>query len=119
MNVMKEDNYRDKISFLTFLSIILIMVFLSGCGYREGTLQKSDKSYLWFTGNTENAVVFMDNKEFVRLDVNADRRDQIDVPIHYQIEPGKHEIRIERDGKVILNRVMILGSQMTREVEVP
>ncbi len=98
---------------------------LNGCGYVEGVVQKSEKSFLWFTGNTENAVVYIDDKEFVRLtasyyiDEKTGEKTRKEETVHYQIEPGKHEIRVERDGKVLVNRLLILGNQMTKEIDIP
>lgn len=122
MNIKKERNYK-KVFTLTVV-IIILAGYLSSCGYMEGVVQKAEKSYLWFTGNTENAIVYIDNKEFARLspsyyvDESGTKRQKTE-PIHYQIEPGKHEIRIEKDGKVLVNRSLLLGNQMTKEIEVP
>jgi hypothetical protein len=124
MHIRKKSNYM-KVFFVSF--IIILTGFLNGCGYIEGSIQKSERSYLWFTGNTESAIVYIDNKEFVRLTASAysdvdpktgEKRHQT-VPIYYQIDPGKHELRIERDGRVLVNRTLLLGNQMTREIEIP
>ncbi len=121
MNVRGENNYRNTSLFI----IAVIIGCLNGCGYTEGVIQKSERSYLWFTGNTENAIVYVDNKEFARLispgygNEGTAAKNQNNGPVYYQLEPGKHEIRIERNGQVIVNRTLLLGGQMTREVEIP
>jgi len=121
---MKKGNRLGK-TLLFVCAIIVAAGCLKGCGYIEGVVQKSEKSYLWFTGNTENAVVYVDNREFVRLtasytiDERTGEKTRKEEQTHYQIEPGKHEIRVERDGKVLVNRLLILGNLMTKEIAIP
>ena len=121
---MKKGNRLGK-TLLFVCAIIVAAGCLKGCGYIEGVVQKSEKSYLWFTGNTENAVVYVDNREFVRLtasyyiDERTGEKTKKEEAVYCQIEPGKHEIRVERDGKVLVNRLLILGNQMTKEIAIP
>lgn len=123
MNAIKRNHCRRAIFIVG--AAVMIAGCLNGCGYVEGVVQKSEKSFLWFTGNTENAVVYIDNKEFTRLtasyaiDEKTGEKTRKEGQVHYQLEPGKHEIRIERDGKVLVNRVLILGNQMTKEINIP
>lgn len=123
MNLKKANRRRR--AFLFLCAMIIAAGCLNGCGYVEGVVQKSEKSFLWFTGNTENAVVYVDNREFVRLtlsyyiDERTGEKTKKEETVYYQIEPGKHEIRVERDGKVLVNRLLILGNQMTKEIAVP
>lgn len=87
-------------------------------------MQKSEKSYLWFTGNTEGAVVYIDDVLTIELpssyyiDSEGNRRKRTKA-VHYEVSPGKRTIRIERDGEVIVHRELMLGNQMTREISVP
>lgn len=111
-----------------FCCLLILGAFFAvafGCGeYREGIIQKAEKSFLWFTGETENAVVFVDGKEFARLsaatyvDDQGQKKQKKDVT-YYQLEPGRHEIRIEKGGNVVVNRTVLLGNQMTKEIMVP
>ena len=119
---MDTQKHPRKMHLLTV--VLLFSASILGCGYIEGTVQKSEKSYLWFTGNTENAVVYIDNVEFVRLSPSyyideSGAKKQKAEPIHYQVDPGKHEIRVEKDGKVRVKRIMMLGNQMIKEIEIP
>jgi hypothetical protein len=83
------------------------------CGLREGVVQKEPQSFLWFTGNTQNAVVYIDDLAPFTL---SEENDEL---IHYEISPGKHEIVVKRSGNEIVNRVVLLGSGMTKEIQIP
>lgn len=104
--------------------VLFVILILIGCGYREGVIQTAPKSYLWFTGNTNNAVVYIDdNKPFnlslYERDINTGESKARTDLIHYQLAPGKHNIIVKREDKVVVNRMLILGEGMTTEIEIP
>lgn len=108
----------------SFILLIVMCLFFIGCGYTEGVLQQESKSYLWFTGNTEKAIVFIDeNKPFeienYYIDPETGQKIKKDDIIHYQVSPGKHKIIVKKDGEVVVERILILGNGITKEIRVP
>lgn len=99
-------------------------LLVASCGYKEGVIQPSPKSYLWFTGNIENADVYIDDSNLFKLDqyVKDPASGENRAPsrsVHYQLAPGKHTVVIKKENKIVVNRVLILGEGMTTEIEIP
>lgn len=113
-----------RISILISLSVLLSF-FLTGCGYHEGVIQSDSKSYLWFTGNINNAVVYIDDnapfslKTVTYIDEATGEKKENAELTHYQISPGKHDIIVKRDSIVVVNRKILLGSGITKEISIP
>ncbi|WP_459899950.1 hypothetical protein [Desulfobaculum senezii] len=105
-------------------AVALSALCLGGCGYKEGTVSPDPKAYLWFTGETEGVQAYIDGQGPVELgphyytDSMGNKRAKSS-EVHYEIDPGKHTIRLVRDGQTILERVLLLGNHTTREIEVP
>jgi len=79
--------------------IIFSILFLTSCGgYKTGVLEKESSGYIKFTGNTLNASV------------------EIGESIKFSINP---ETDLYRDNNLIVDRVLIIQSQNTIELEVP
>lgn len=100
--------------FLIVLTGCLLLT-ISSCGYIEGVVQPSDKSYLVFTGNTDNIHIFIDNNEPFSVQTSADNGRLT----HYQIAPGKHNIVIKKASEIVLQREILIGNGMTKEIQVP
>jgi hypothetical protein len=98
--------FREKIIFLAFAALILC----GGCGLTEGVLQKDPRSYLVFTGDTRDATVYIDDLAPVDLDGSQ---------AHYEVSPGKHTVLIKKSGEEVVNRTVLLGSGITKEIQVP
>lgn len=94
------------------LVVLLIgLCLLVSCGYREGILQGSDGSYLTFKGNLEGVVARVSDLEPFTLTGENSKL--------YQVPPGKHTIKLYRNGQLIVDRVMFVQNQATLEVNVP
>ena len=93
------------------ISLVFLCVLVCSCGYREGIIQKDEKSYLRFMGNVANVQVLIDDMQPFNIQANETKL--------YQIPPGKHQVAIYRDSKLIVNRVVYVQSQATMEVEIP
>jgi len=94
----------------------LLLMFLAGillcaCGYREGIIQKADKSYIQFTGNPATAHIQIDDMQPFVIPPDDNKL--------YQIPSGKHFVKIYKDSKLIVDRVIYVQSQTTMEVEIP
>jgi len=98
--------------------IVLISCFLitvSSCGYKEGVIQPGNKSYLVFTGNTEDIQVTIDDN----VPFSGQARVEEGKENLFQISPGKHMIVIRRGSEIVLQREIIIGNGMTKEIQVP
>ena len=102
--------------------IIFLIVITTGCGYREGIIQPAQKSYLWFTGNIDNAVAYVDDNAPFSLQCSLANKEDCKSNsslVHYQLSPGKHNVVIKRNDKIVANRVLMLGEGMTTEIDIP
>ena len=98
-------------SIRAFLCVFLV-VFLFGCGLTEGVIQKDQKSYLLFTGNISNSIVYID--ELSPVEISEDNGKTL-----YEISPGKHNIIVRKSGEVVVNRDILLGNGITKEISIP
>lgn len=89
---------------------------LCSCGLTEGVIQKDPKSYFKFSGNTKNAMVYIDDLAPIALNTDENPDDWSTL---YEISPGKHKIIVKKNGSVVVNRIVLLGSGITREINVP
>jgi hypothetical protein len=101
------------------VSISLILLVITSCGYREGVLQKEPVSYLWFTGNVDKAMASIDGGAPFALQIDNTSGSSEAKFIHYKLSPGKHRITVTRDGQIIVDRTIILENENTREIQVP
>ena len=93
------------------LSLVLFGICY-GCGLKEGVIQNEAKSYIYFTGDTQNAVAYIDDLDPINL--NSSSND-----VHFEISSGKHNIIVKKSGKEVVNRTLLLGSGITREIRIP
>lgn len=94
--------------------LVLVALLCGGCGLKEGIVEKAPKSYLWFTGDIENATVYIDNLSPIILNKESSSK-----LIHYEISPGKHSIVVKKSGEVIVDRSVLLGNGITKEILIP
>lgn len=93
------------------LIAFLVIVGLSGCGYKEGVVTAEQKSYLYFTGNVNNIKVSVDNGEGFNVESGINHQ--------YKINSGKHTIVIYRGNDVIVKREIYVSDSVGKEIEVP
>lgn len=105
--------------------LLLLLFFITGCGYHEGIVQTDQKSYVWFKGNTGNAVAFIDENEPFKLEKNyyvneatGETVENTSLPL-YQVSPGKHKIIVKRNDAVIVERIVLINNGTTKEILVP
>jgi len=100
--------------------ILGLFLLLGACGYQEGVVWRAEQSYLNFTGNWANASVQIDGTQpFVLKPKNATDSSPFPTNTLYQLSPGKHRITVTRDGRVVVDRVVVLDNHATMEVQVP
>jgi hypothetical protein len=94
---------------IRFIILLLVASLIFACGYTTGTIQKAEKSFIVFSGNLENVKIHIDE-----LDPFAPSSGK-----HYEMAPGKHTLLAYREGKLLLNRIIILENQVITEIKVP
>jgi hypothetical protein len=103
---------------LLFLGIMV----LYACGYQEGIIQKGEKSFIKFSGNWKNISVQIDDMDRFVLKSGSDSEQSSGDDNNnklFQISPGKHSIKVFRDGNLVVNRILLLDNQTTTEVIIP
>lgn len=109
-----------KKSFILFLSLFLFFA----CGYKEGVVQKAEKSYFKFVGNWHDARVEIDDLKPFYLDSkfqnteNGPENKPAESKL-YQIAPGKHSIKIYKNNNLVVDRILLLDNQTILEVLIP
>ena len=94
------------------LSIValLLLMGLSGCGYKEGVATGDKKSYLYFSGNVDDIKVSVDDA--AQFGVKEGRDNQ------YELKPGKHLVTVYRNNEIVIKREIFLGDGIAKEMEV-
>jgi hypothetical protein len=90
--------------------IVTVTLFTACGGYNSSVLEKESAGYIKFIGNKTNASVEIDQS--IQFNINP----ETDL---YKLTPGKHIVKIYRDNNLIVERIIIIQSQNTIEVEVP
>ena len=109
---------------IVILVLLSIPPFFYNCGFREGVIQTDKQSYIWFSGNTENAIASIDNATVFKIEQNYyvdNQGNKINKSgkALYEVKPGKHEIVVKRDNEIIVNRILMISAGATKEVKVP
>jgi hypothetical protein len=95
----------------TIAALLGVLALAAGCAQQTGTLTKAAASFLVFVGDTANAKVTVDDRPF---DLTKDNSKN-----HFEITPGVHRVRIEKQGRVVVDREILLSDRQTMEVAIP
>lgn len=104
--------------------VILSLATVLGCGFREGVIQPDSRSFIWFSGNTQDAIASVDKQSEFKIEPNYyvdNRGEKVKKSGRalYEVKPGKHEIIVKRNGEIIVNRILMISAGATKEVRVP
>ena len=102
---------------LMFLSLLLFLIV--SCGYYEGVVQPTPRSYMSFMGNVDGATAIIDDAITLNLYKELRGSEGEKKPVLFQITPGKHKLIVTKMGREVVNRVVIIGDGATKEIEVP
>lgn len=89
----------------------LLLLLLDGCGYKEGVATPQKASYLYFSGNTDNVTVSVDDGAPFAVMPGRDNQ--------YKIAPGKHRVKVYRAGSLVGEREIYVGDGIAKEIGVP
>jgi hypothetical protein len=95
------------------LKIIFIFtaIILTSCGgYNTGVLQKDHKGFIKFTGNTSSVSVEINSGSKFALDPETET---------YELYPGQYNVKVYRNNNLVVDRIIIIESETTYEIEVP
>ena len=105
---------------------LLVVVLLFGCVYKEGIQQPDQNSYIWFSGNTDGSIAIIDGGEPFKVEIGHYYNDQTDTGrvdkkgrTLYQVKPGRHEIIVKNGSEIRVNRIVLIGSGATKEINIP
>jgi len=104
---------------MNILKVFIIVVFFmltSACSsyntYSSGGTTAEPISYLYFTGSIEGAEVSIDDAPAFLVTKSG-------VKQQYKVTPGKHIIVVSKQGKVIVQRNLLLGDGHEKEIYIP
>ena len=93
----------------TIISIVFLLIV--GCAYNTGTVQRAEKSYLQFLGNTDGESIIIDENDAFGLTEDKDAL--------YQLNHGKHTLKIYRNNNLIIDRIIFLEDHGRMEIIIP
>jgi hypothetical protein len=103
----------------SLILVSLCALFLVGCGAHEGVTTPADVAWIQFSGDTRGALASIDGAEAFLLRPEQYSKKDSSAPKHYQVNPGKHHIVVTRNGKIIVERIVLIGNQQIKEILVP
>jgi hypothetical protein len=111
-----------KLLLLIFLAVLPFIAI--SCGYKEGSRQLDNQSFLNFTGNIDGAFAVIDGGEPFPIEPVTYKDSQAnDVKradkTYYQVRPGRHSVLVKKDGQVKVEREVLINAGSTKEIWVP
>lgn len=104
--------------------ILLSIVTLASCGdvYTKSEGQK-DLAYVFIVSDNqsykgESVVVTIDDKTKFNAEVTMKKKSRTK-GTSYAIATGKRHIKVEKDGKVLYDRIVMASTQETQEIVLP
>lgn len=91
-------------------SLIVAMIVMAGCGYKQQNIQKGDTAFLKFTTTKPYTVVINDN---LRFEIK-DEKDK-----SYAIKSGKNHIKIYQGENLIYDKDIYVGLENTKIINLP
>jgi hypothetical protein len=92
--------------------VLLVVCGVTACGYKEGVENRDSRAYLYFTGNTKQVEVLIDEVP-LGLERHVSSNDR------YQIQPGQHLIEVKRHGQSIVRRQIYVTEGAAKEIQIP
>jgi flagellar assembly factor FliW len=113
-----------------YFAFLLYLSFLVSCaGTRTMVTQVSDASYLIFIGNKSMSQndfgYYIENKYEAKIDdkitfdikLTKNGKDLFVKSTVFQITPGTHNIKVYRNGSIVINKNIFISNQETMQIE--
>jgi len=97
----------------------LLLLSVVSCGYYEGVVQPTPRSYITFIGNLDGALAVIDGAITINIDEERLRTGEAGKAILFQIAPGKHKVIVTKAGREVVDRVVIIADGATKEIQIP
>ena len=95
-----------------FLSAVVSLG--SGCSSSSGTISREPRSYLQITGGLGAKALAASIDELPAVNIVPNAKGA-----KIEIAPGKHRVRIRRDGEIVVDRMILVSDEQTMEVSIP
>ena len=93
------------------LLLLILSALLGGCAQQTGTISRAPAAYLVFLGEGIVATVTVDDRSFALTDDNARN--------HFEVSPGVHRVKVEKQGRIVVDREILLSDRQTVEIAIP
>ena len=94
------------------LTFIACQTLLTGCGgYKTGIVSEAQQSYLFFNAEAQGAEYSIDGSSWYKIEKTGENE-------LYPTLPGKHRIKVRKGESVIVDRMVLLGDSMSKEIKV-
>jgi hypothetical protein len=92
------------------VALLISSIFVSCGGYTTETIQKAEKSFLKFIGTPQGTMIAIDDGTSFAYNPEIQL---------YSLAPGKHTVKVSRNGQMLIDRTVFLDNQVIMEIEVP
>ncbi len=93
-------------------SLLVTVLLIGGCAGHQGVVLRDGNAYVLLKGDCAGVSLQIDENALIRVVGECN-------DIKYSVMPGRHVVKLYRDGKMILERLVFLGSNETCEVTIP
>jgi uncharacterized protein YcfL len=97
--------------FLT-VPLVILALLLGGCASHQGVVLNDGKAKIQLSGQCEGVSLQIDENDLIT--VVGDCEDSI-----FSVTPGRHVVKLYKNGKMILERLIYFSSGETSEVTLP
>lgn len=98
--------------YLLVASMLILALILGGCASHQGVVLKDGKANLQLLGQCEGVSLQIDENDLIAVAGDCEKS-------IYSIYPGRHVVKLYRDGKMVLERLVYFSAGETSEVTLP
>ena len=95
------------------IAVLISALLLIGCGgYQTGVTSEAQQSYIFFNSPASGAEYSIDDSTWYKITSTGAKE-------LYPVEPGKHRIKVRRNGTIIVDKTVLFGDSISKEIKVP
>ncbi len=98
--------------YLLVTPVLILALLLGGCASHQGVVLKDGKANLQLLGQCEGVSLQIDENDLIAVAGNCENS-------IYSINPGRHVVKLYRNGTMVLERLVYFSSGETSEVTLP